>query len=37
MAVALELAREAATQGDVPVGVVVVLDGKIVGRGANRT
>lgn len=34
---ALGLAREAAAHGDVPVGAVVVLDGAIVGRGANRT
>jgi len=34
---ALELAGEAAARGEVPVGAVVVLDGRIVGRGANRT
>ena len=33
---ALELAREAQTQNEVPVGAVVVLDGKIVGEGWNR-
>ena len=32
---ALELAREAATRGEVPVGAVVVKDGEIVGAGAN--
>jgi tRNA(adenine34) deaminase len=37
MAEALDLAREAAARGDVPVGAVVVVDGRIVGRGANRT
>ena len=37
MAEALSLAQEAATGGDVPVGAVVVVDGEIVGRGANRT
>lgn len=37
MEAALELARQAATDGEVPVGAVVVLDGRIVGRGANRT
>lgn len=37
MDVALELAREAAARGEVPVGAVVVLDGEIVGRGANAT
>jgi tRNA(adenine34) deaminase len=34
---ALGLAREAAAYGEVPVGAVVVRDGVIVGRGANRT
>ena len=33
---ALQLAREAAAEGEVPVGCVVTLDGKIVGRGRNR-
>jgi tRNA(adenine34) deaminase len=37
MAEALDLAREAALRGDVPVGAVVVVGGEIVGRGANRT
>ncbi|HEY6004401.1 MAG TPA: tRNA adenosine(34) deaminase TadA [Anaeromyxobacter sp.] len=32
---ALALAREAGERGEVPVGAVVVLDGRIVGRGAN--
>jgi len=32
---ALELAARAALQGEVPVGAVVVKDGKIVGRGYN--
>ncbi len=32
---ALLLAREAATLGEVPVGAVIVHDGKIVGRGRN--
>jgi tRNA(adenine34) deaminase len=32
---ALTLAREAQERGEVPVGAVVVLDGKIIGRGAN--
>jgi len=36
MAVALDLAREAATLGEVPVGALVVRDGEIVGRGANQ-
>jgi tRNA(adenine34) deaminase len=33
---ALDEARAAAAQGDVPVGAVIVLDGNIVGRGRNR-
>lgn len=33
---ALELAREAALEGEVPVGAVVVRDGQIVGEGRNR-
>ena len=33
---ALELARQAAEHGEVPVGCVIVLDGKIVGEGRNR-
>ena len=32
----LELAREAAVEGDVPVGCVIVKDGEIIGRGRNR-
>ena len=34
---ALELAREAAAAGEVPVGAVISRDGKIVGEGANAT
>jgi tRNA(adenine34) deaminase len=33
---ALELARRAEEEGEVPVGAVVVLDGRIVGEGWNR-
>jgi tRNA(adenine34) deaminase len=33
---ALELAQRAQAQGEVPVGAVVVLEGKIVGEGWNR-
>ena len=36
MEAALELAREAFSAGEVPVGAVVVKDGAIVGRGRNR-
>jgi tRNA(adenine34) deaminase len=37
MAEAIEEARVAGEAGDVPIGAVVVKDGEIVGRGANRT
>ena len=33
---ALELAREAAQEGEVPVGAVVVCEGKIISEGRNR-
>ena len=33
---ALDLAREAALAGEVPVGCVIVRKGEIVGRGRNR-
>ena len=33
---ALALAKEAAAEGEVPVGCVVVRNGQIVGRGRNR-
>ena len=36
MARALRLAARAAAAGEVPVGAVIVRDGAIVGRGANR-
>ena len=36
MRMALELAREAAAAGDVPVGCVIVRDGQVIGRGRNR-
>ena len=36
MDAALALAREAAAEGEVPVGCVIVRDGRIVGRGRNR-
>jgi tRNA(adenine34) deaminase len=35
MRAALELARQAAQAGEVPVGAVVVKDGQIIGRGSN--
>lgn len=36
MTAALTLAREAAADGEVPVGAVVVKDGVIIGAGRNR-
>ena len=33
---ALALAREAEAHGEVPVGCVIVKDGKVIGRGRNR-
>lgn len=36
MQAALDLARQAATADEVPVGALVVLDGEIVGRGFNQ-
>lgn len=37
MQLALEQARAAARAGEVPVGAVLVLDGRVVARAANRT
>ncbi|WEX79110.1 nucleoside deaminase [Sinorhizobium numidicum] len=37
MDAALEEARKAAARGEVPIGAVVVLDGKIVAAAGNRT
>ncbi len=36
MNMALELAREAAAEGEVPVGCVIVRGSEVVGRGRNR-
>ena len=35
MQLALDLARQAATNDEVPVGAIVVKDGVVIGRGAN--
>jgi tRNA(adenine34) deaminase len=35
MRMALDLAREAETAGEVPVGAVVVMAGEVIGRGRN--
>ena len=37
MRLALELAAEARSAGEVPVGALLTLDGRIVGRGRNRS
>ena len=36
MAQALDLARESAARGEVPVGAVLVREGEVLGRGANQ-
>jgi tRNA(adenine34) deaminase len=36
MALALDQARAAGLAGDVPVGAVVVVDGKVIGQGRNE-
>ena len=36
MEIALDLARQALRESEVPVGAVVVADGRVVGRGWNR-
>ena len=36
MAIALEEARAAASEGEVPIGAVVVCDGEVVARAHNR-
>ncbi len=36
MRLAMDLAKAAAAEGEVPVGAVVVKDGKVVGTGRNR-
>jgi len=37
MGVALDEARQAADEGEVPVGCVVVRENRVIGRGHNRT
>lgn len=34
---AIELAQQAAQEGEVPIGAVVVLNGEIIGRGFNQS
>jgi cytosine deaminase len=36
MSAAIEEARKALAEGGIPIGSVLVLDGKIIGRGHNR-
>ena len=37
MRMALEEAQEAGMAGEIPVGAVVVADGKVIARGGNET
>ncbi len=37
MEMALHLAEEAARADEVPIGAVIVKDGKVIGKGRNRT
>lgn len=37
MGLALAEARAAAAEGEIPVGAVVVADGRVIGRGHNQT
>jgi tRNA(adenine34) deaminase len=37
MHLALDLARQAATSNEVPVGAIVIKDGVVIGRGSNAT
>ena len=36
MGLALDLAKQASSRGEVPVGAVVVKDGRVIGHGSNR-
>lgn len=36
MNMAIELAKQAADEGEVPVGAVIVCDGNVIGTGRNR-
>ena len=35
MELALELAEEAGSKGEIPIGAIIVLNGKIIGKGKN--
>jgi len=37
MQIALDLARQAATNNEVPVGAIVIKNGVVIGRGSNAT
>ena len=37
MSIALECAQEGGLEGEVPVGAVVVREGRVMGKGNNRT
>ncbi len=37
MSIAIELAKQAGESGEVPVGAVVILDDKMIGKGRNQS
>ena len=37
MSTAIELAKQAGERGEIPVGAVLILDDKIIGRGRNQS
>ena len=37
MSIAIELAKQAGESGEVPVGAVLILDDKIIGKGRNQS
>ena len=37
MSIAIELAKQAEANGEVPVGAVLILDDKMIGKGRNQS
>ena len=37
MSIAIELAKQAGESGEVPVGAVLILDNKVIGKGRNQS
>ena len=37
MSIAIELAKQAGEKGEIPVGAVLILDEKIIGKGRNQS